>query len=143
LSKDADFTEWRRNSIRDAVNQYLYLHHHDSNGSIRFELKFQRRGRINELVLGDVIRSSLNPDLICAGLKTLIKVTKAHSFIAILTIALNEQSSDPGLLQSIKSCGFFKLKNRIHFIVKPISNYFPECTDPCFWHLLRSDIDTW
>jgi hypothetical protein len=143
LSKDADFTEWRRNSSRDAVNQYLYLHHRDSNGSIRFDLKFQRRGRINELVLGDVIRSSLSPDLISAGLKTLIKVTKAHSFIAILTIALNERSSDPGLLHAIKSCGFFKLRNRIHFIIKPISNYFHECTDPCLWHLLRSDIDTW
>ena len=143
LSKDADFVEWRRAANRESVLKYLYLHFHDSNGTIRFELKPQQRGRINELVLGDIVRDSADPELLRAGLKTLIRVAKRHSFLTILSIALNEQSSDHSLLQAVKDCGFFKLKNRIHYIVKPMDDGFPECTDPSHWHLLRGDIDTW
>ena len=143
LSKDVEFAKWRRASSRDAVPQYFYLHYHDANGTIRFELKPQRRGLINELVLGDIVRSSPDPSLLRVGLKNLIRVAKEHSFLTILSIALNEQSADRSLLRTLKACGFFKLKNRIHFIVKPLGDSFPECTDPSSWNLMRSDIDTW
>ncbi len=143
LSKGVEFAKWRRASSRDAEPQYLYWHYYDANGTIRFELKPQRRGWVNELVLGDIVRSSPDPSLLRAGLKNLIRVAKEHFFLTILSIALNEQSADRSLLSAIKACGFFKLKNRIHFIVKPLGDGLPECSDPRRWYLLRSDIDTW
>lgn len=141
LSKDPDFATWRR-ECRESAPHYLYLHYSDASGRIRFDLKPGRRGRINELVIGDIVRSSPAPGLLRAGLRALLAVAKKHSFLTMLSIALNQESADRGLIDAVRECGFFRLKNRIYFIVKPIGS-FADCTDASRWNLLRSDVDTW
>jgi hypothetical protein len=141
LSKDQAFVEWRRTSRAEPAG-YLYQNHADSRGRVRFELKANRRGRINELVLGDVVRSSPDPQLLVAALRTLIRSAGSHPFVTMLSVALNDQSSDRGMLRALRRNGFFKVNRSIHFIAKSIGN-FPESTMPDRWTLLRSDIDTW
>jgi hypothetical protein len=141
LSKEPEFENWRMDA-RKIASQYLYFHHYQNGGTIRFDLKPNIRGRINELVIGDIVRSSPDPELFESGLKALIKAAKKHSFLTILTIAINERSSDKSLKQLISKNGFFQLKNRIHFIVKTLDP-FPPSLDASLWNLLRSDIDTW
>ena len=97
---------------------------------------------MNELVIGDIVRTSPAPDLLRAGLRALLRIAKKHSFLTMLSIALNEQLADRSLVEVIREFGFFRLKNQVYFIVKPIGG-IPECTDARRWNLLRSDIDTW
>jgi hypothetical protein len=141
LSKETEFSSWRR-LARDFSPQYLYFNFVDSSNSVVFELKPNRRGRINELVVGDIIRSSPDPKLLRAALNALIDKARKENFLAILTIALNEELEDKTLVQAVRECGFIRLSKKIHFIVKPISG-ISGCTDAIRWNLLRSDIDTW
>ena len=141
LSKDVAFETWRRD-CRAGDTPCFYFHYRDSNGTIRFELKPNRRGRINECVIGDVVRASPDPALLRAGLRALLRAAKGHSFLTILSIALNGKSADQSLVEAVRECGFFKLKKSMPFIVKPIGD-FPECTNPSRWNLLRTDTDTW
>lgn len=141
LSKEPEFENWRMNAQKIA-SQYFYFHHYHNGGTIRFDLKPNRRGRINELIIGDIVRSSPDPGLFESGLQALIRAAKKHSFLTILTIAINELSSDKSIAQIIGKNGFFQLKKRIHFIVKTIDPY-PPSLDASLWNILRSDIDTW
>ena len=141
LSKEIDFANWRRN-LRDGSPQYLYFHYGKGNDTIRFDLKPNRRGRINELVIGDISRSSPNPEVLREGVRELCKFAKKHAFLTMLSVALNETSSDLNTLGIFREYGFYRLNMKIHFIVKPITD-FQDCTDEKRWNLLRSDIDTW
>lgn len=141
LSKESGFKNWRMDAQKIS-SKYLYFHHHHNGGTIRFDLKPNRRSRINELVIGDIVRSSPDPELFESGLQSLIKAAKKHKFLTILTIAINELSSDKSISKIIGKNGFYQLNKRIHFIVKTIDPY-PPCLDASLWNILRSDIDTW
>ena len=141
LSKDADFQAWRR-SYGDRGPGYLYFHHGEGGKAIRFELKPNRRGRLQELVLGDIVRSSEDPALLARGLRELVRAVRGHRFVTLLSVALNPDAADGQLVAALRRRGFFRIKRSIYFIVKPVDGR-PELLDPRCWQLYRSDIDTW
>jgi GNAT superfamily N-acetyltransferase len=140
LSKHPEFAAWRR-TIRTGKN-YYYFHYRHKGGTIRFELKPNRRGRINELIIGDIVRDSGDPELLRTGIRRLVHAAKRHRFVTALTTAINAQSMDSTLRASLQRAGFVPMRRRIYFIVKQISQ-MPEIEDPRNWWLLRGDIDTW
>jgi hypothetical protein len=140
LSRDPAFMDWRR-GVRTG-DAYYYFLHQQAGEKVRFELKPNRRGRINELILGDIVRDSGNPSLLHAGLRELVRAVRGHRFVTLLSIATNPVTTDVGLAEGLKKCGFIRLRPRIHFLVKQVGDV-PACEDPKSWWLLRSDIDTW
>ena len=140
LSKNPDFVAWRK--AYAATRTYYYFHHREGGKMVRFELKPNQRGRINELVIGDIVGDCGDPELLRRGLRALVRSAKRHSFLTILTIAVNAQFAGSSLIASLRRLGFIRLRSKIYFIVKPIAEK-PESEDPRCWWLLRSDIDTW
>jgi GNAT superfamily N-acetyltransferase len=140
LAKNPEFVAWR--NAYAATRSYYYFHHREGEKMVRFELKPNQRGRINELVIGDIVGDWGDPELLRRGLRALVRSAKRHSFLTILTIAINTRFADSSLLASLRRLGFIRLRSKIYFIVKPIVE-MPEFEDPRCWWLLRSDIDTW
>ena len=60
----------------------------------------------------------------------------------MLSIAFNSESSDRSLFEAFRGRGFFRIKKKIHFIVKALDQR-EGLQDPGRWQLFRSDIDTW
>lgn len=141
LAKDRPFLDWRT-GFESATEPRFHFHHKEGSDTIAFALKPNRRGRAMELVVGDVVRTSPDPALLRAGLKQLVRATRGHSQVTMLTIALNDGSANDDLLRAVKRRGFFGIKNKIHFIVKPVDAEGPYL-DPGAWQLFRADIDTW
>ena len=141
LSKDDDFVEWRR-SCPAQGSEHLYFHHREGSNSIRFELKPNRRGRIQELVIGDIVRDSEDPMLLKNGLQQLVRAARSHRFLSALSIPINRGSADRTLEKALRRRAFLRINKKINFIVKPIGAV-AESTDPAHWQLYRSDIDTW
>jgi hypothetical protein len=140
LANDPDFLEWRRH-YRDAA-LYHYFHYGSALGRVRFDLKCNRRGRITELIIGDVASTRPDAALLEAGLRDLIKATRAQRFVTILTIALNRYCRDRTLLQCLRKCLFVRLRPKIRFIVKNLRAP-RDVEDAGCWRLFRGDIDTW
>lgn len=141
LSRGADFVDWRTSYAEVAI-EYLYFHHRQDGKTVRFTLKANRRGRINELVVGEVARESDDPALLAGALAALVKATRGHSFVTLLSIAINAGSDDPALLKGLRRRGFFKIKKTVPFIVKPLGD-LEGVLDPSRWRVFRGDIDTW
>jgi GNAT superfamily N-acetyltransferase len=141
LSKEPDFEDWR--GAYGVDSNHLFLHHREHGGDVRFALKLNRRGRIVELMVGDIVVSDPNPELLRGALRALVKRVRAHRFVTILTVALNRAFVADGLVHALKRRLFFRLRPEIHFIVKDLGGQHPGVTDPRRWRLLRSDIDTW
>lgn len=142
LSKSTAFIEWRR-SYRGAQD-YRYFHHREGSEIVRFDLKPNRRGRINELVIGDVVRSSGDPGLVTRAFGAMVTAALRHRHLTLVSIALNDRCLDDSLLQAAKKSHFFRLRPKIHFIVKAVEGSRElDIEDPRRWFLLRSDIDTW
>jgi len=141
LSKESDFVDWRAGYYDDR-RTHFYLHHREGGKTIRFALKPNRRGRITELIVGDIVRDSDDPTLLKSGLRALVRATRGHSFVTILSIALNAESSDQSLVRALHRRGFFKIRQKIYYIVKPLRE-FDGLLDSHRWQLFRSDIDTW
>jgi GNAT superfamily N-acetyltransferase len=140
LSKDEDFESWR--SAYQHASRHLYFHHRAFGGDIRFALKFNRRGRIAELIVGDVVATKPDPELTRSALRALIRVVRQHRFVTILTVALNRHCRDALLLRELRRALFIPLRPQIYFVVKDFGG-FPDITDQSRWRLFRSDIDTW
>ena len=141
LSKEEGFSEWRR-SYPSLNSTHFYFHYSQENKTVRFELKPNRRGRIQELMIGDIVRDSEDPALLVNGVRELVRAARGHRGLTILTVALNRDSSNNAFLRSFRRRGFFRLRNKIYFIVKPVRE-MPEAVDPACWQLYRADIDTW
>jgi hypothetical protein len=140
LADDPDFLAWRRH-CRDGA-AYRYFHYGSAHGRVRFDLKSNRRGRISELIIGDVTSTSPDAVLLEAGLRELIKAVRAQRCVTILTIALNPQFRDRTLLRCLRQCLFVRLPPKIRFIVKNL-RVPGDVEDPGCWRLFRGDIDTW
>ena len=140
LSRNPAFMEWRR-GVRTG-DAYYYFHHRQAGKQVRFELKSNRRGRVNELIIGDISQDSGDPRLLLTGLQELVRAVRRHRFVTLLSIAMNPVTTDVGLVEGLKKCRFIRLRPRIHFIVKQVADV-PACEDPKSWWLLRSDVDTW
>jgi hypothetical protein len=140
LTVDLDFLEWRRQYCEGT--RYYFFHYSSPRGRVRFDLKPRQRGRIAELIIGDVSSTSPDAELLGAALRELIRAAQAQRFITILTIAMNSKFRDGALLRSLRKCYFVRLKPKIHFIVKTFGAS-SHVEDPTRWRLFRSDIDTW
>lgn len=141
LAKDRAFLDWRA-GFESKTERRFWFHHRDAAGTIAFALKPNRRGRALELVVGDVVRTSLDPSLLVRGTKALVRAAGGHRGLTMLSVALNAGSKDPSLLQAFRGRSFLPLRNKIHFIVKAMDSDGPYL-DPANWQLFRSDIDTW
>lgn len=142
LSKASDFQHWR-SSYSETRGQHLHFHYGEGSNELQFELKANRRGRANELVVGDIVGAIDNRHLLRAGFRELVRFTREHRFITFISVAVNPKVDNSAILASIRRTGFLRYWGRtIPFIIKPIRPD-PSYTDPGLWHVLRSDIDTW
>ena len=141
LSQDEDFVSWRR-EYAGAEAPYRYYHHQVSGKTVRFGLKPNRRGRLNELILGEIVRDDPDPELLSTGLRALVRAVRGHPFVTMLSIALNADSSDPHLLSALRRRGFFRIQKKMYFILKTLGS-LEGTTDPQGWDVFRSDVDTW
>lgn len=141
LSKEEDFSQWRR-SYPSLNAEHLYFHHGEGDKTIRFTLKPNRRGRVQELIIGDIVRNSEDPALLVNGVRELVRAARGQRGLTALSVALNRKSADAKLERTFKRRGFFRIRNEIYFIVKPVKQ-MAEAVDPARWQLFRSDIDTW
>jgi hypothetical protein len=139
LSRHPDFTAWR---TACSPHHYWYFHFQDHGRIVRYQLKPNRRGRVSEMIIGDIARESLDPCLLAASLKALIRAVNRGPSFTILSIAINDRCSDASLRTSLAACGFHSIRRHIFFTVKPLSHKVPVA-DAVNWWLLRSDIDTW
>lgn len=141
LAKHLPFQEWRARYDEDREPHY-YFHHRANGGTIQFALKPNQRGRATELIVGDVIRDSMDPELLASGVRELIRATRRHRFVTMLSVALNAESRDQSVAHAFRRRGFLKIRKKIYFIVKTLDGR-KDVLDPTRWHLMRSDIDTW
>lgn len=139
LSGDPAFSAWR---TAYSPHRYHYFHFRKNGRTVRYQLKSNQRGRISELVIGDIARDSLDPETLSSSLRSLARAARTRTRFTILSIALNEGHADPGLRSAVRRSGFHSIRRNIRFIVKPITSRV-EPQDPRYWLLLRSDIDTW
>ena len=65
-----------------------------------------------------------------------------QTFVTILSIALNTDSSDPHLLSALRRRGFFRIPKKMYFIQKPFDSH-EGTTEPESWDVFRADVDTW
>jgi GNAT superfamily N-acetyltransferase len=141
LTTDREFEEWRRQYRDNFLNRYF--HHASPSGLIRFDLKFNQRGRIVEVIIGNVLATSPDPTLLDGGIRALVEAVRNHRFVTILTIALNRHFHDESLLKCLRRQIFFRLKPQIHFIVKDVQDRHKDFQNASRWRLYRNDIDTW
>lgn len=139
LSRDPAFVEWRASY---APRPYWYFHFQEGGRTIRYQLKPNRRGRVSELIIGDVARESPDPGLLTTSLEALVRAAKQDPSFTILSIAINDRCADASLQRSLAACGFRPIRRRIFFAVKALSGEAPVM-EAKNWFLLRSDIDTW
>lgn len=141
VSRDANFLEWRT-SYRNPRDYYVHDYSGPS-GHVRFEMKPHRRGRVRELVIGDIVRDSRDQVLLESALRDLSRAASRQRSITGLSVALNEASTDTSLYRALKKTGFVRLRGKqINFIAKPPAGQ-NALTDGRLWDLLRSDIDSW
>jgi len=141
LTRSAEFAEWRRGRRRSDVD-YFYFHHARASDLVRFFLKPRRRGRYNELVIGEIQRSSGDPALLDEAIRELIRAVRGHGFIAFLSIAINLVASDPSLRSALRRNLFVRTNRTIYFLVKAVNP--PKGYErPENWQLLVGDTDTW
>lgn len=140
LSNDIQFLKWRKEY--SSKKQSFYFYYNESNNSILFELKFNKRNRwINEVIIGN-INSNCEDDLfITKAFKSLKTKLRSTMCISILSIAINEQKAD-AITKAIRKSGFNKIKKQIYFIVKPMTFNDTSLTSKN-WAVYRGDIDTW
>jgi GNAT superfamily N-acetyltransferase len=118
-----------------------YRFSYSTNGeSVFFELKAQTRNSyIKELMIGKMICSHPNQELICAALNELVKYVERSAYFTLISFAINEQSLI--LNTGVKSCGFRKIDKQIFFSCK--GEFANQVKDWSNWWIFRGDIDTW
>ena len=119
---------------------YYRFVHEDARGTVLFELKAQRRKKIlKELILGKVVRSSSDIQLLLDAYSALEKAILASAHFTFLSIAINPLSQD--FLTLMERNRFRPIDKKIHFIAKgPIAD---QQKDWGSWDIFRADIDTW
>ena len=142
LSKDVKFREWRLNySI--GLRRPTYFHFVDGDEVVQFEVKVDTRRRARFLVIGDIVRSSLDDRLLRGAMRALVGEARKDRSLAGLAIALNRGYRDTRLLRAVRHSGFIRVRRRgIHFMVKPRGDD-GSLAEPGNWWLLRGDIDSW
>lgn len=140
LTSQADFIHWRNDySKRSPYFSYRYS---DNYNEIDFYCRIKKRGKIfNELVIGDIKANNMSEDVFQNGLKELHRMSLSMKYITFISIAVNSESNF-NFRSILKKSGFYKMNKQIFFIIKTYSD-IPNISNPTFWMLFRSDIDTW
>ncbi|MCA9859548.1 MAG: hypothetical protein KC438_07495 [Thermomicrobiales bacterium] len=140
LAEDPDFVSWRRQFL--VKTTYRFFHYEEGDEAVRFDCLPNRRGRVSELIIGGIRRSTDSPDLLKRAFKALLHEARRSGAFAVASIAVNERCVTDPLLGIVRRCGFMKIRRKIHFITKNYARH-PIVDDPSKWILFRSDIDTW
>lgn len=137
VDQSADFDNYRFGYSKGDYYRFLYR---SGEKSVFFELKAQRRKKIiKELIVGKILPSDHDEQLIADGLRSLIKQIKKTANFTILSVAINSVSDE--LMRVVMGNGFKKIDKKIYFITK--GKPADETTDWSNWWMFRSDIDTW
>lgn len=143
LTYDPAFRDWRSNLPFDAP--YRHIEYWFSDSAIAFELKFEKRSRLNWAVIGRIgTKGSVNGETFSAALRRLVSDLSTTRAVSMISVACNSQAGSGELFSALLECQFTKLRGKhIHFVMKPIRNEAPEILDFTRWSLYRSDVDTW
>jgi hypothetical protein len=150
LSQDPDFLAWRAGCTKSDL--HAYFHHEASGDRLRFDLKLNRRslrnlaakkdGFVKEMIIGGVHTSTHDPAFVAAGLQRLLDCLRRGRIAAVLSVALNEQSNRPFILEGVRSSGFRKIKKTYCFMARLFVDE-DELSKPELWNVFRGDADTW
>jgi hypothetical protein len=140
LAEDRSFLEWRAGFSTES--KHSHFHYREGSEIIRFDCKPNRRGRVHELIIGGVRRTSDDPKLLSRAFGAIIKAAKENHAITILSIAHNDQNLGDPLGDVLRRRGFLRIRRQIHFITKG-SECDEDINDASRWMLFRSDVDTW
>ncbi|MHA7839214.1 MAG: GNAT family N-acetyltransferase [bacterium] len=140
LAEDQEFLEWRRGFSSESAHSHF--HYREGNECVRFDCKPNRRGRVNELIIGSVRRSTDDPGFLDRALRDLIAAARTNRSIALLSIASNAHCIGDPLPRILRRRRFFPIRKKIHFITKDFTGD-PRIQDPSRWILYRADVDTW
>ena len=141
LDSSIEFVTWR-NSLRSYRKNRVYTYVYSINDNkVQFELKPNYRGRIKEIVIGNVSSNCRDPVIIRNAFNELVKIIRLSN-VTILSICINDFSNDNLIKSIIDSMAFLGIKKKIHFIINRL-NCIEEFDNPKFWKIFRSDVDTW
>jgi GNAT superfamily N-acetyltransferase len=119
---------------------YYRFEYADERGKVLFELKAQRRKKIlKELILGKVVRTTNDYDLLRNAYAHLEKTVRSSANFSFISIAINPLSKD--FVRLMEQFRFRPIDKKIHFIAKgPLAD---KQADWGTWDIFRADIDTW
>lgn len=140
LSTDPNFRSWRK--VYSGEKNYYQFNCEQSGSKFQFDLKANLRGKMKELIVGDVLTDCSDPELITHALRELVKASKKQRVFTLLSIALNENYFNSKMINAVKKAGFTKIDRKIYFCVKDFE-IGSLIYNPKLWRLYRSDIDTW
>ncbi len=141
LSCNPDFRLWRE--VLLTTNAHCCFTYEEADARVSFDLRLEQRGRLKLLVIGGIAARSFEKALLKRAFGALIKAARRTGRISAILFAYNEACDGGNLKEVLPSCLFFKLKRKIHFIVKPVAYAEKELLDFANWRLFRHDIDTW
>lgn len=120
---------------------HYYRYKFEQHGaSVLFEFKIhQRKKWLKELIIGKMVTSTKDISILENALKSLRKEVKKSGAVSMMSIAINNQSSE--LKQLLIQGGFRKINRQIYFIAK--GKLADSVKDWSNWWVSRGDIDTW
>ena len=140
VENSPEFIDWRKTHYDK--EKYFSFHFAKDKEEVLFKLKINIRKKvIKELIIGDIITTTHEPEFILKAISELVKEVKKIKSLTILSIALNENCAYNFAFLFSKQ-GFKRIEKQIYFCVKPFVNDNIIIT-PDKWIVYRGDIDTW
>lgn len=144
LSESKEFVDWKEGLKNTNHKYYFYTAEVNDGKKITFELRTQVRKKvIKELIIGKVFFEQGTEQYLEIGIKKLLRDVRKSLSVTMISIAINEDCKLPDYAESVKKCGFKKIENEIHFIVRPVRKDSEQETTAALWDIGRADIDTW
>jgi hypothetical protein len=139
---DQDYYEWQE--VYRKSRKHIFYEFENENGTIRFELKLRRKGKIfTEITIGDIRRSSADLDLLEKAIIELHSKIKQLKFVTISVLALNI-TMENDMASVFKKHGYHVTSKKVYFITKQVaSDLTVPIDDGTKWEIYRLDVDTW
>lgn len=138
LAEVSAFKQWRKSYSKDTLYYFLF---EEGDEFIEFELKYNVRKKIiGEIVIGGVNTNSKNTKFIKKSLSLLFKKIRRLNFIALVSVAINEDCKT--VFNKEVAISFKRIKKQIYFIVKGVGKD-SVLNESGNWDITRSHIDTW
>lgn len=142
LIKTNSFVEWHK--AYNVTFNYFYFTVEDQNKYIEFSLKINIRKKIiKELIIGDIVTNSNDPEFIKLAFKKLHQAAFKTGYVSIISIAINDTNRDSQILKEIIQKNYKKIEKDIKFIYKNFTINEELVSKPESWLLYRRDLDTW